>query len=53
MISWLLSSRRWIISAAIIVAILMFLGIYFGVVVPDSGNSVSTGTNNIGFYLEP
>jgi len=53
MFSWLLSAWRWKTSAAIILAIAIFLGIYLGVVVPGSNNTGNAGTNNVGFYLEP
>lgn len=53
MISGFLKSWRWRVCAAIIIAILIFLGVYFGALAPDSQNTASAGVNNSGFYLEP
>jgi hypothetical protein len=44
----LFASWRWRISAAVLISILIFLGIYFGVVVPGTDNTASAG---VGVYL--
>jgi Mg/Co/Ni transporter MgtE len=50
MFDWFLNSWRLRISVAVIVAILIFLGIYFGVVVPGTDNATNAGP---GVYTAP